>query len=302
MLTGNAMVCGLIGSPVGHSLSPFMHNFIASAMNQDYIYVPCAVESGDLEKAVQGAYALGFTGLNVTVPYKNRVIPYLAETDGSAKSIGAVNTLVRQENGYKGYNTDAEGLFRAMNEHGLEIRGRDCLILGAGGTARTAAYLMVRERARSITILNRSMDHAAARAEQVREQLAARGTETGSAEKEEPLVTVRTLSLEQWEELPGGDYLAVQTTNVGMYPRTEAAVIEAEGFYRKISQAADVIYTPAKTRFMELAERAGCRVMGGLDMLIYQGIAAYELWNPSVKVSAEVISRIREGMEERLHG
>ncbi len=292
MITGNAMVCGLIGNPVGHSLSPLMHNQIASAMGQDYIYVPCAVEPDDVEKAVRGAFALGFAGLNVTVPYKNRVIPYLAEIDESASRIGAVNTLVRQADGYKGYNTDAEGLFRAMKEHGLEIGGRDCLILGAGGTARTAAYLLVREGARSITILNRSLDHAEALAAQAREQAGA-----GKIP-----VAVRALPLERWEELPGESYLAVQTTNVGMYPRTGAAVIEAEGFYRRLSMAADVIYTPARTRFMELAEQAGCRVMGGLDMLIYQGIAAYELWNPRVKVAEEVISRIRRMMEERLHG
>ncbi len=316
MATGNAKVCGVIGNPVGHSLSPFMHNEIARALGLDYIYVPCPVAEGMVGDAVRGAYALGFEGLNVTVPYKQRVIPFLAETDESVRCIGACNTLVRLpeggagtreaeagrpsgkeekgRTGYRGYNTDAEGLFRAMRGHGMEIRGRDCLLIGAGGAARAAAYLLVRERAASVTVLNRSTDKAEALAADMKrmaESLSGSGA-----------VSVSALPLDRWRQLTGDSYLAVQTTSVGMYPHVDAAPVEDGGFYKKIAQAVDVVYTPSETRFMEYVKAAGGRACGGLDMLIYQGVAALELWNPGVKVPREVVDRVRAGMEEQLHG
>ncbi len=372
MVTGNAKVCGVIGNPVGHSLSPLMHNEIAQALGLDYIYVPCPVAEGVAGDAVRGAYALGFEGLNVTVPYKQQVIPFLAETDESVRCIGACNTLVRLPEketdtapdekgfkGYKGYNTDAEGLFRTMQEQEMEIRGRDCLLIGAGGAARAAAYLMVREGAASVTILNRSPDKAEALAEDIRrmaEQMEWRGDslergtripdkaslergkqpqgdaalrqgkqpqmsaalergkqpqgdaalEQGKKPQGDVLtgreIVVSAFPLDQWRRLPGSSYLAVQTTSVGMYPHTDAAPIEDAEFYRKIAQAVDIIYTPSETRFMKYVKQAGGRVCGGLDMLIYQGVAALELWNPGVEVPREVVDRVRRVMEERLHG
>lgn len=297
MVTGNAMVCGVIGNPVGHSLSPLMHNEIAKALGLDYIYVPCPVEHGTLGEAIRGAYALGFAGLNVTVPYKQEVIPFLAETDVSVRCIGACNTLVRlpdnaaANKGYKGYNTDAEGLFRAMRGQGMEIRGRDCLLIGAGGAARAAAYLLVREGAASVTVLNRTPDKAEALAEDMR-RMAADGGE----------IAVAALPLVRWRELPGNSYLAIQTTSVGMHPHTDAAPVEDMDFYRKIAQAVDIIYTPSETRFMKHVKAAGGQAAGGLDMLICQGVAALELWNPGLHVPDEVIGHVREIMEERLNG
>lgn len=337
MATGNAKVCGVIGNPVGHSLSPLMHNKIAKALGLDYIYVPCPVAEASVGDAVRGAYALGFAGLNVTVPYKQRVIPYLAETDESVRCIGACNTLVRlpegdareaettqapgQEDritenkktedyegfiGYKGYNTDAEGLFRAMREQGMEIRGRECLLIGAGGAARAAAYLLVREKAASVTILNRSMNKAEALAADMRKMMEENTAQPRDGipaeERSGNRTAVSVLPLERWKELPGNSYLAVQTTSVGMYPHMDAAPIEDGGFYQKIAQAVDVIYTPSETRFMKYVRAAGGRACGGLDMLIYQGVAALELWNPGVKVPREVVDRVRRSMEEQLHG
>ena len=217
----------------------------------------------------------------------------------------------------------------------MEIRGRDCLLIGAGGAARAAAYLMVREGASSVTILNRSRDKAEALAEDIRrmaEQLAWRGDslergirmqdnaalgrgiqrqegaapEQGTRPQGDALpgeeIAVSVLPLDRWRRLPGGSYLAVQTTSVGMYPHTDAAPIENVEFYKKIAQAVDIVYTPSETRFMKYVKQAGGRVCGGLDMLIYQGVAALELWNPGVKVPREVVDRVRRVMEERLHG
>ncbi len=288
MITGHAMVCGVIGNPVGHSLSPLMHNFYGQALGLDYLYVPCHVENGRVEEAVEGAFALGFTGLNVTVPYKQQVMSCLADLDDSAKSIGAVNTLIRRGDGYVGYNTDADGLGRALKEHGMEIAGRRCILLGAGGAAKAAAYLLMREGAESVAVLNRSLEKAEMLAREMNEKAG------------RPLM--RALPLDGWRQLEGDSYLAIQTTSVGMQPNAGRAVIEDRRFYEKISQAADAVYAPATTRFMEYVEAAGGEAINGLDMLIYQGIAALELWNPQVKVPWVVVAHVRQMLEERLHG
>ena len=122
-LDGYTRTCGLIGNPVEHTLSPLIHNYLAQKTGQNLAYVPFLVENGRLEDAVKGAFALNLLGLNVTVPYKSDVIPFLEEVDDLAGRIGAVNTLVRTENGYKGYNTDMPGLYRAMQSDKVKISG-----------------------------------------------------------------------------------------------------------------------------------------------------------------------------------
>ena len=160
MISGKAMVCGVIGNPVGHSLSPMMHNYYGEALNLDYIYVPCNVDDDKVCEAIRGAYALGFEGINVTVPHKQQVMEHLLEIDDAARCIGAVNTLVRMEGGYKGYNTDADGLYRAIIGHGIDPEGKDCLMIGAGGAAKAVAYMLMKHGAASVVILNRNVDKA----------------------------------------------------------------------------------------------------------------------------------------------
>ena len=132
-INGYTRTCGLIGNPVEHTLSPVIHNTLSMVLGENLAYVPFHVENGRLEDAVKGAFALNLLGLNVTVPYKSDVIPYLTDIDPLAENIGAVNTLVRTETGYKGYNTDMPGLYRAMCEDGVKVKGEKVLILGAGG-------------------------------------------------------------------------------------------------------------------------------------------------------------------------
>ena len=287
MISGKAMVCGVIGNPVGHSLSPMMHNYYGEALNLDYIYVPCNVDDDKVGEAIRGAYALGFEGINVTVPHKQRVMEHLLEIDDAARCIGAVNTLVRMEGGYKGYNTDADGLYRAIMGHGIDPEGKDCLMIGAGGAAKAVAYMLMKHGAASVVILNRTVDKAQTLAEEMNRQF---GRET-----------MKAMALEAYGKLEKEHYLAFQTTSVGMYPKVGHAPIEDPAFYEKIQTAVDIVYTPAKTRFMELVEEAGGRAVGGLDMLIYQGIIAFELWNPGVIVTEEIVETVRQMMTERLN-
>lgn len=286
MISGKSKVCGVMAYPVEHSMSPLMHNFYSEKTGTDLAYVPLKVEPGLLEDAVKGAFALNFTGMNVTVPYKQEVMKYLVEIDEDAGAIGAVNTLVRQEGGFKGYNTDAAGLKRAMAEAGIAIRGKECILFGAGGAARAAACVLAKEGAAVIYVLNRSIS----RAEELAEII------NGRFDKK----VMIPMALEDYGKLTGDSYLAVQTTSVGMFPKVDHAPVEDTGFYKKISMAVDIVYTPIETKFMRYVQEAGGKAIGGLDMLIYQGVIAYELWNPEGVFTADMIEEARRMMIKEL--
>ena len=159
-IDGKTRTCGLIGNPVEHTLSPMIHNTLAKLSGHNLVYVPFPVEPGSLDKAIAGAGALNLLGLNVTVPYKSEVIRSLREIDDLARNIGAVNTLVKTDDGYKGYNTDMEGLYRAMTSEGVKIAGEQIVLLGAGGAARAVAYLCAVKGADKVYMLNRTLSKA----------------------------------------------------------------------------------------------------------------------------------------------
>lgn len=269
-IDGRTRTCGLIGNPVEHTMSPVIHNSLAAMMGHNLVYVPFHVKSG-LREAVEGAYALNILGMNVTVPYKSEVMNYLAGVDEKAKQIGAVNTLVRSEGGYIGYNTDMPGLYRAMKEEGIELQGADVLILGAGGVARAVALLAAEKGAKRLCILNRTIEKAKRILEEIKELLPRMsGTE---------IPELLALPLHAYEELQGEEWIGIQATSVGMFPNSDDVIIGAEGFYKKLKTGYDLIFNPYETQFMKLTKAAGKPAYNGLKMLLYQGIIAYELWN-----------------------
>lgn len=278
---GHTRTCGLIGNPVEHTYSPLMHNYLAEETNINMVYVPFLVDADKVEEAVKGAFALNLLGCNVTVPHKSAVIPYLVDVDPLAKRIGAVNTLVRQENGFKGYNTDMPGLYRAMCKDGVDPKGQDCLILGAGGVARAVAVMLADKEAQSICILNRTYERAAEIAAEINEMT---GRELAKA-----------MLLSEYINLPEDKkYIAIQATTVGMHPNVDNAIIEADDFYKRLQVAYDLIYRPGETLFMKLARKNGVKACNGVGMLVYQGIISYELWN-NIHVSdeeAEILCRL----------
>lgn len=264
-INGRTRTCGLIGNPVEHTLSPLIHNTLAARLGQELVYVPFHVEQGKLAEAVRGADALNILGLNVTVPYKSEVIAHLAGIDELARNIGAVNTLVRTEGGYKGYNTDMEGLYRAMASEGIKIAGEQIILLGAGGAARAVAWLCASKGAERVYLLNRTPDKAETVAEEV-------NTSVGRD-------VVCPMKLADHAAIPDGRYLAIQGTSVGLSPNDEDVVIADDAFYEKVHTGFDLIYNPWETKFMRLVKAHGGKAYNGLKMLLYQGIIAYELWN-----------------------
>lgn len=281
-INGKTRTCGLIGNPVEHTLSPMIHNTLAKLFGHNLVYVPFPVETGRVEEAVTGASALGILGLNVTVPYKSEVIPCLREVDSLAASIGAVNMLVRLSDGYKGYNTDMEGLYRAMTAEGIRLAGEEIILLGAGGASRAVAYLCAVKEAKRVYLLNRTLDKAQKVAEEVNR---CAGREV-----------IQPMPLAEFDSLPDQKFLAIQGTSVGLYPNVEQAAIWDEAFYRRIHTGFDLIYTPWETVFMKLVRKNGGQAYNGLKMLLYQGIIAYELWN-GVEVSEKEAQIVYEALK-----
>ena len=280
-INGKTRTCGLIGNPVEHTMSPVIHNMLAEEMGINLVYVPFLVEQ-DLKAAIRGAYALNLLGMNVTVPYKSEVLDSLAACDELAKKIGAVNTLVRTEDGYKGYNTDMTGLYRAMKSYKITIEGEKIIILGAGGAARAVAFLCAYYGAEKIYILNRSVEKAKSIAKEVNTVM----------ERE----CIIPMPLNEYSLLPEEKMLCIQATSVGLAPNKHEVVIEDREFYQKIHTGYDLIYRPANTRFMQLVKEQGGRAYHGLKMLLYQGVEAFELWN-QVKVSEEMSDKVYEVMK-----
>jgi len=285
-IDGYTRTCGLIGNPVEHTLSPLIHNHLAECTGSNLTYVPFYVETGRLKEAVLGAYALNLLGLNVTVPYKSDVLPYLSDIDPLAQKIGAVNTLVRTESGFKGYNTDMPGLYRAMCADGVRVEGEKVLILGAGGVARAVAMLLATKGASEIILLNRTLERASRIAAEVNQML---GQELAKG-----------IEIDAWKDLEGDSYLVIQATNVGMFPKVDETLIEDEAFYRKIHTGYDLIFNPADTRFMRLVRAQGGRAFNGLKMLLYQGVIAYELWT-GTRVEEALADEIYQMMETAIH-
>lgn len=282
-IDGRTRLCGLIGNPVEHTISPGIHNTLAKESGINLAYLPLYVEKGRLEDAVRGAFALNVLGLNVTVPYKKEVIPFLDETDPLAAAMESVNTLVRTERGYKGYNTDMSGLYRAMREDGAHLEGEDVIILGAGGVGRACAYLCAMKGAAHVYLMNRSTDKAGEVAREVNER-------SGNP-------CVEAMGLDGWKNLSGTGYLAIQATSVGLYPDCDRAAVEDAGFYAKLHTGYDLIYRPEETKFMRLTRQAGGRAFNGLKMLVYQGVEAFEMWN-GVKVAEELTAQIYEMLSQ----
>lgn len=278
-------VCGLIGNPVRHSISPLIHNNLSQMLHMNLAYVAFRVEQENVEAAVKGAFALEVLGLNVTVPHKQAVIPYLSDIDPIAAAIGAVNTLVRTKNGYKGYNTDITGLYRSLMEENIALRDENVILLGAGGASRAIAFLLGREGAAKVYLLNRSVDKAC--------DIAA------AVNKEYGKDVIIPMAVKDYGTLPSEKYLCIQTTSVGLHPHDNDVVIEDEEFYQKIHTGVDIIYNPYETRFMKEVKKAGGRTVNGMKMLLYQAIAAYELWN-QVTVSREQSDAILELMKKEL--
>jgi shikimate dehydrogenase len=263
MITGKTSVFGIIGDPVEHTLSPGMHNAAFEKLGLDHIYVPFHVKAEELEDAINGSYALGIKGLNVTIPHKTEVIKYLDYLDIAAGLIGAVNTIEFGENGAVGHNTDGIGAVRAIEEVN-SVKNKKVMILGAGGAARAISFQILLSGADSLVISNRTIEKAS----DLRNDL---------VEKLEPDVKVTDLGDELEKELKDTDIL-VNTTPIGMYPNISQKPLVTADMMHEGLIVNDIVYNPLKTGLIVEAEKAGAETISGVKMLMYQGVEAFKIW------------------------
>jgi len=268
-LTGETLVYGIVGNPVHHSLSPEMHNACFRALNMNCIYVP--LPTANIDDGVAGLKALGFKGVSVTIPYKQDVLPLVDVIDPVAARIGAVNTLViggAEDHGAKkvyGYNTDWVGANRALAEK-ITLAGSRVLLAGAGGAAKAIGYGLI-EAGAEVMLTNRTEE----KGRQLAGQLGC------------TFVAPERLAQMHADVL-------VNATSVGMVPDTDKIPVPAEllgGF----NVVMDIVYAPLETRLLREAKTAGCAVIDGLAMLLYQGAEQFRLWTGQ-EAPLEVMRRV----------
>ncbi|WP_418038666.1 shikimate dehydrogenase [Paenibacillus xylanilyticus] len=261
--TSLPVLLGVFGDPIAHSKSPAMHNAALATAGVNGLYMPLHVRPEQLEAAVKGIVALGYRGVNVTIPHKEEVMKYLDVIDDSARLIGAVNTIVNDNGKLTGYNTDGIGYVRSLKEEAVpELAGKKIAVLGAGGAARGAIYALALEKPERISILNRTAERAEALASDLRRH--GLGNITGSGMEEAAAV------------LASADIL-INTTAAGMHPHIDDVPVNPE-LIREGAAVSDLIYNPLETRLLREARLRGCVVHGGLGMFVYQGAVAFEHW------------------------
>lgn len=260
---GRTRVCGILGDPVAHSMSPLMHNAAFTHLNLDLVYVPFRVTFGRLGDALAGIRGLGLQGCNVTVPHKEAVIPLLDQIAPLAQSIGAVNTITNDRGLLLGDNTDAPGFLRALEHRSVDPSEKKVLVLGSGGAARAIAVALAEQRS-ELTICNRTLARAERLAEFVSSLSSAR------------VRVVAWASEQMTQQLRDAD-VVVNATSVGMDSlKTESPV--PHGVLRPDMVVVDIVYNPPRTKLLRQAEAAGARTIGGIDMLLWQGVLAFKRW------------------------
>lgn len=268
-------IFAVFGDPVEHSLSPVMHNAAYKALGMDCEYHKFRVTVDDLEVAIIGARAMGFGGLNLTIPLKEKALE-IVEPDPMARAIGAVNTIEFSGDtiaGIIGHNTDGIGAVKALAASGVDIPGSRVLILGAGGAARAVAYQLAKDGAR-VTIANRTLGKAQELAGNVRSVGDANGT-----------------GLEELPKLTADADIIINTTSVGMHPDTDRTLVTADMMHTG-QVIFDIVYSPLETRLLRDAKKAGAVTIDGIKMLVLQGAESFRIWTgiePPVGVMEQAV-------------
>ena len=288
----------MYGHPIKHSASPAMQNAGLAALGLNWRYLACEVHPDDLRAAIEGAKAMNFIGLNLTVPHKLLAVDMVDALDESARVWGAVNTIrfegrdepgawrplrefaeIPRETRSHGFNTDAEAITRALRDDlGLELSGAKVLLLGAGGAGRTAALRLASERVSELYLVNRTRGKAEAIANEIRDRHPGMKLTLG---------------------YPAGPVdLALNATSLGLKPSDPSPVDEEQFALRQAGAVYDMIYRPAETAFLKAAKIAGRRTANGLGMLLYQGAKALELWTGQTAP----VDLMRRALEENIYG
>ncbi len=246
----------IFGNPVRHSLSPVIHNTAFGALGMDALY--CAFEPESIENAVMAMRHLGIRGASVTIPFKVSVIPCLDDIDPLARSIGAVNTLLNDNGTITGYNTDGLGAVSPLEKRIGPLSGKKALVVGNGGSARAIAFALLSRGAR-VVIAGRNPSRAASLA-----------ADLGRSARSSAIDSLDPGFMSEID-------IVINTTPVGMTPDTDSTPIE-EKLLLPHHTVFDIVYSPARTHLLALAEAKGCAVVRGVEMLVSQALAQFKIW------------------------
>lgn len=264
-ITGKTKILGIFGCPITHTLSPLMHNTAIDKIGLDMVYLPFEVEHKDLENAVDAIRALNIIGVNITIPHKESVIKFLDEVSDDAKLIGAVNTIVNKNGRLIGYNTDGDGYLASLKrELDFNVKGKNVLILGAGGAARAILFAIAKKDAKKIVIANRTIKRANSLKNEFKRhfknlEILASGIDEQDLKKH--LADV---------------HLIINTTSMGMNDKGDLNI--PFDIIPKKAIVSDIVYKPLLTKFLKNAERFGIKTHSGLGMLVEQGALSFKLW------------------------
>ncbi|EOY7274174.1 shikimate dehydrogenase [Clostridioides difficile] len=269
-ISGRTGLFALIGTPVGHSKSPVMYNYSFEKLDLDYRYLAFDITVDKVKEALSAIKTFNIKGANVTMPCKSAVTEYMDELSPAARIIGACNTIVNDNGKLVGHITDGVGYVRNLKENEVEVKGKKVTIMGAGGAATAIQVQCALDGAREISIFN-AKDDFYKRAEQTVENI----------KKEVPKCIVNLYDLEDtnklYEEIESSDILT-NATLIGMKPYDNETNIKDTSVLRKDLVVTDVVYNPRKTKMIEDAESNGCKAIGGLEMLLYQGAESFNLY------------------------
>lgn len=283
-IDGHTQLFALFGSPVGHSGSPAMYNYTFARLGINAAYLAFDVQIDQLPDVIQAVKTFHIGGFNVTMPCKTAITQYLDELSPAAKLIGACNTVVVTEDGkLVGNNTDGIGFVRNLKENGVDVKGKKIVLLGAGGAATAIACQTVLDGATELHIFNRK-DEFFANAEHTVEKIKAEGLNC----------TVDVTDLADEEALKNAianaDIL-VNATKVGMKPLDGQSLVKKE-YFRPELVVADTVYNPKETQLIQEAKAAGCKAaIGGIGMLLWQGVAAFHLFTGKDMPHEEVFEK-----------
>lgn len=263
-INGLTEVFGVIGDPICHTLSPLIHNTMAQMLGSNLVYTAFHVKSEGLAAAVKGAYELGIKGLNVTVPHKKAIMSCLCGLDKTAEAVGAVNTIKYTDKGYVGYNTDMTGAYYALAGRGVSPEGKTVLVLGAGGAANACVAMAAANGAELVYIANRTVQKAVELAEHIKKYYN---------------TPIRPLAISELNSIDKCEIVLNATTlgfgeNIGKTPIEDTTFFKAKG----VETVFDAIYSPLETKLLADAAQSGIMAINGFGMLIYQAVAAREIW------------------------
>ncbi|MHA1985552.1 MAG: shikimate dehydrogenase [Promethearchaeota archaeon] len=263
LITSKTKIFCVIGHPIEHSMSPIMWNPALQELGLDYAYLAFDVHPNDLKKAINGIRSLGIIGVNITIPHKNAVIKYMDEVDPIALKIGAINTIKNEEGILKARNTDAGGAKKSLLDKGVDISGKNLLILGSGGVSRAIAYILA-EEANKIVLTDLIEERAVTVASEIRDNMKVD-------------IEGRLSNRDNIKEYIRKTDILINATSVGMHPKVEETPISKDLLHNELF-VFDVVFNPLETKLMKEAAEIGCQTLGGLDMLVNQGILAFEWW------------------------